>query len=461
MMNSSTIEKIIQIHKQDCNQLNVVISKSKRIIVEAPAGCGKTTTMVSKIAYMIANNDIPCNKKILGLTFSVNAAFKMKKELQEKLPIYGIEQISKPSDINKYIIITNYHGFARQILKKYGYLICDKLRDIYDFDVVDDNCKDLSRYLQDCEIQSLSQMQKFIQICDYRNIDNYKTQYNDIIIKNLIDKNIITFNGLIFLVTKLLHDNEELTKFYNKLFNTIIIDEFQDTNYLNYIFLQKLIDSNTKLYLFGDSLQRIYGFIGAMGNIMEQVKAKYSMEINELSKNYRFLNNKNMLLLDNNIRINIKAIMDNNQLVFNDKANVKYVKLETPDMMNEWIKSKIEFLLHIDNQSKIAILVQNRYGSINKITQYLQHNGIQYFHAIFNEDDPEYIEFHKSALELFNSKVSNYKYRVVSKKFLINYLESLREQFQSMLNSETINSLLKLTYALCKKLVNEYKHFSY
>ena len=78
------IEGIIRgYHGGDESQLDIIFSEAPRLVVEAPAGCGKTTIMVSKVAYMIATGKIPKNKKILALTFSVNAAYKMKKDISE------------------------------------------------------------------------------------------------------------------------------------------------------------------------------------------------------------------------------------------------------------------------------------------------------------------------------------------------------------------------------------------
>ena len=67
-------EKISAQHEGDERQLQVIFSDSLRLIVEAPAGYGKTTTMISRIAYLFASGEISNPKRILGLTFSVNAA---------------------------------------------------------------------------------------------------------------------------------------------------------------------------------------------------------------------------------------------------------------------------------------------------------------------------------------------------------------------------------------------------
>ena len=80
-------EKIVARHQGDEKQLEVIFSPSNRLLVEAPAGYGKTNTMVSKIAYMIATKQIPNPKRLLALTFSVNAAYKIKKDVTQQVPV--------------------------------------------------------------------------------------------------------------------------------------------------------------------------------------------------------------------------------------------------------------------------------------------------------------------------------------------------------------------------------------
>ena len=90
-----TLEEIIRKkHSGDEEQLEFIFSDDKKIIVTAPAGCGKTTAMVSKIARELSVGHIPANKKVLAMTFSVNAAMKIKDSLKTLLPdlVVNIEQ---------------------------------------------------------------------------------------------------------------------------------------------------------------------------------------------------------------------------------------------------------------------------------------------------------------------------------------------------------------------------------
>jgi len=116
-------DAITQAHTGDKQQLDAIFSDAKRLIVEAPAGYGKTKTMISKIAYILASGGLPKPKRILALTFSVNAAYKIKKDVSEQLPKLLELGHFNPPKINERVFISNYHGFCRHVLRFYGYLI--------------------------------------------------------------------------------------------------------------------------------------------------------------------------------------------------------------------------------------------------------------------------------------------------------------------------------------------------
>jgi len=132
-------DSITEAHTDDEEQLKAIFSDDNRLIVEAPAGYGKTKTMISKIAYIIASGGLPNPKKILALTFSVNAAYKIKKDVSEQLPKLLESGYSNPAKINERVFISNYHGFCRHVLKFYGYLIHENLKNIETIRSIDDS----------------------------------------------------------------------------------------------------------------------------------------------------------------------------------------------------------------------------------------------------------------------------------------------------------------------------------
>src|SRR5574343_1510208 len=130
-------EKIITRHQGDEKQLDVIFSPANRLLVEAPAGYGKTNTMVSKIAYMIATKQIPNPKRLLALTFSVNAAYKIKKDVTQQVPLLLSDTGLEISTSDK-IFVSNYHGFSRSVLKKYGSVFHSNLKSIDTLQSIDD-----------------------------------------------------------------------------------------------------------------------------------------------------------------------------------------------------------------------------------------------------------------------------------------------------------------------------------
>lgn len=207
-------EKILSDHEGDASQLNAVFNDSPRIILEAPAGCGKTKTMVSKVAYLLATNTIPVNKKILALTFSVNSAYKMKKDIAEKLPNIGITSISSPVSLNHKVSITNYHGFARRVLSLYGYLLHTDLPAVNLFTAFnEENLTGIANaniVLVENQISLLNSFSSYIKTCDIQNIEKYFDRYCNLLLEKFIPNQSITYNGYLALCIKLLENHISL-----------------------------------------------------------------------------------------------------------------------------------------------------------------------------------------------------------------------------------------------------------
>lgn len=145
-------------HSGDDEQLNFIFSDDKNIIVTAPAGCGKTTAMVSKIARELSVGHIPSNKKVLAITFSVNAAMKIKDSLKALLP----DLVDNPSQYLSKVDIANYHNFAMRILFKHGYCLNAEFINLASFQIVNENSSVLSSYLTSSDESKLSAVENAV-----------------------------------------------------------------------------------------------------------------------------------------------------------------------------------------------------------------------------------------------------------------------------------------------------------
>jgi DNA helicase-2/ATP-dependent DNA helicase PcrA len=452
-------DTICKCHGGDKSQMEIILSDEARLVVEAPAGCGKTTTMVSKVAYMIATGTVPKNKKILALTFSVNAAYKMKKDISERLPAMGLEQIESPDDLNKLMYISNFHGLSRRILSLYGYLIDERLKAINDFKAinendynVDENYKKYGISITDDEKAFFADFKECILKCDYEEIGKKEDEYIDILVRRFFSRQCITFNGYLILTKRLLSINEQLREFYQVLYPVIIIDEFQDTNCLSWSLISMLIGVDTHLFFMGDSLQRIYGFIGAVPNLLDLAKEQYHMSKKVLTQNYRFKNNMEMLLLDKNIRENAKNILTPN--IEND-ARVKLYYADTHEEECVWVADKVTHLQQAEDNCSVAVLVQQRGRDIDMIIEEFENRNMDYFYALFSDEDEEYIDYHRRAMGIFFEVLNASKYNRVSKTLLNKVYSNISREYQGT-EAKLIESLLMLTKVFFERITTEY-----
>lgn len=382
-------EIIEEKHSGDSEQLDFIFSSDQRIIITAPAGCGKTTTMVSKIAWELSNRNVSVNKKILAMTFSVPAATKIKDAVDGLLP----ELIADWKREIKKVDVANYHNFATKLLYKHGYLLNEELINLSEFQIVGEYSDHLDLYLTSSQRELMNDFDLAIKNLNYDIVKNLTEAYIDILLKDLIPHHVITYNGLLLCAIKLL-DINSIKNFYCQYFRIIIIDEFQDTNYLAFKLINKLIGDN-KIFLLGDDIQKIYGFLGALKNIFPAYTEHYQMREIKFLNNYRFAQNPKMKVLDKFIRgygttyspltntanINVKVLSD-------EKEEAEFIIEGTGKLIS-------------NSEDKVAILVRAGYQA-DFIVKLFDERNTSYFNAIFNDNDPEYLKFHQVGLEILN-----------------------------------------------------------
>ncbi len=453
-------DKIVKQHEGDERQLEVILSDSHRVIVEAPAGYGKTTTMISRIAYLFASGGIPNPKRILGLTFSVNAALKVKREVAEKLPSLLGSQNS-PVVIGQKVTVTNYHGFCKGILKKYGYLVADALRkDINLFWAIgplknsqgnitpewEGIAKTLTTDEQDHIVKVDSDIGHGI-LPEPKEIKGY----NDIITRKLMPLDYITHNAVILLVLEVFEQFAEVKKFYQSYYPLIVVDEFQDTNCIAWALLESVISDQTQLIFLGDPLQRIYGFIGALPAIMSTVVDKYGMTKVALSKNYRFRKNPEMLKLDKNIRENAVSCFSPTISV-DDVANLPAFWGASQQDEAQKVVAKVQTMMG-DGSDKIVILFRGRGKNAEIVEKEFTDKNVSYFYGMFTDEDAVYVEFHNKCQEIFIKRFGNSK--SINKKALVSFSDNVKKAYEAVAG-KTIDSLLCLLDALVEKVSVDY-----
>lgn len=440
-MNKGQLErKLREIHGNDEEQIEFILSDEKKIIVTAPAGCGKTKTMISKIAYKLVTTPDLNFKKVLALTFSVNAATKIKEDTSQILP----QLLERENyDLDKKLDVSNYHSFATRLINKHGYIIHENLSSVDGFTIVPDYVQLLAKYLTATEISKLKALSKAVNELDYDKVNNLEEDYFNILVNKLIPNNVVTYDGLLILANRLLYV-ENIRNFYKKFYPIIIIDEFQDTNYLAYKLITHIIDKNdsNNVILMGDDVQKIYGFLGAIPNLFNHMRRAYNMTSIEFKTNYRFKDNEAMKNLDFYLR-EIFRNYDNME-EFNESAEINFGFYTT---RNGEANKIVDCMMgNIVDGNNVALLVRGKKNA-NNVISHLEARGISYFNGLFSDMDLSYKKFHRVSLDIFLRESGSSK--SISKKVIDKVVTEVKAQ-QSKITNDNImfNSLIRLLEAM-------------
>lgn len=433
-------DRLKEFHSGDEEQLSFIFSDKPRLIVNAPAGCGKTTAMVSKIARELSLGNIESNKKVLAMSFSVNASIRIKSDVKELLP----SLVNNPKLLLKKLDIANYHNFAMRLLHKYGFYLNKEFINLSEFRIISDSIVKKENLISSSDNYIIEELTKIVLSFDFFQIKSVMDQYWETINNTLINKKIITYNGILIAAIKLL-SNDNIKKFYTNYYSMIIIDEFQDTNILSYYFIKSLIDNNKVVFL-GDGIQRIYGFLGALDDVFQRVETDYSPQIISFKNNYRY-NNTSIKELDHLIRAYVDQYIDPK---LESSILIKKLQSDTEEVnfISEGIKNIIE------SNCNVAILLRAGWqGGI--IAEKLKDESIHFFNGLYSEDDCEFIDFYNVAIEEFYNNVSGNAVQSSLKKCL----QAIKNREHEIYTNDHKKYIFDSLYKLLEKLFEVSKNW--
>jgi superfamily I DNA/RNA helicase len=449
MKNKTTSNEILSQFSHDPEQLAVITNNTDRLIVEAPAGYGKTFTMISMISYWFAINKIPKNKFILCLSFSVSAANRMKENISEMF--FNTSNFNKTAD---QIWTTNFHGFCRMVLKKYGYLIGvndinalksidpEKIHSVSSSDEVRLTLvKDMEH---DISSASISIDQLFTRIPSY--IEAQKSLF--------IKKGEITYDAIILFVLNLFKEYPSIQHGYQNIFKAICIDEFQDTNVLGLALIRTLVLPDTKCVVFGDQMQQIYAFLGAIPNLIDRIDSadvNHRITYIRLLKNYRFAKRPNMLALDTALH----KFRDNPY-----DTTIKPVDINPLHGITIYDQSSriIELIQHIhstDPNATFAILVNQGVGTTTELVTNIRQT-LPLMDATFKAEDPDFMDFEYRALELYQSTFLSHP---ITKHEIEHFCDSVKSNSSHSDYTTSFEELLRtFLYSSVKKFPSAFRN---
>ena len=271
-------------------QRQAVTAPSQAMLVLAGAGSGKTRVLVHRIAWQIQVEDIPAHS-ILAVTFTNKAAKEMRSRIESLL------NMSTQS-----LWIGTFHGIAHRLLRRHTKQA--KLPDTFQVMDSSDQLRVIKRLINTLnlddskwparEAQWYINAQKDEGIRARHMLDTADLHQRQMLriykaYEEICDRSgLVDFAELLLRAHELLRDNQDILDFYQQRFRQVHVDEFQDTNTIQYAWLRLLTDGKDNLFVVGDDDQSIYGWRGAkIENIYSFQKHYPNHQVIKLEQNYR------------------------------------------------------------------------------------------------------------------------------------------------------------------------------
>lgn len=325
-------------------QKKAVMHLNGPCLVLAGAGSGKTRVLTTRIAYLI-DNGIP-SYNILAITFTNKAAKEMKERVETLVP-------------GNYAFLGTFHSLGVRILRENSkecglesnFTILDsddvlslikrimKNKEIDPKELAPSYVRNRISFIKNENLSPREIDNLFNTISEKRVLDIYQT-YQELIHKN----NSVDFDDLLVLPVELFKKYPEILDKYQEKFKYILVDEYQDTNEVQYQFNKLLASKYRNLFVVGDANQSIYGFRNAnFRNILNFEKDYKDAYVVTLESNYRSTNNilecANCVIRNNKERkeLNLKGTIG-------DGVKTQYITCEN---------GKMEALTIIDEIKKL------------------------------------------------------------------------------------------------------------
>ena len=271
-------------------QRQAVTAPSQAMLVLAGAGSGKTRVLVHRIAWQIQVEAIPAHS-ILAVTFTNKAAKEMRSRVESLL------NMSTQS-----LWIGTFHGIAHRLLRRHTKQA--KLPDTFQVMDSSDQLRVIKRLINTLnlddskwparEAQWYINAQKDEGIRARHMLDTADLHQRQMLriykaYEEICDRSgLVDFAELLLRAHELLRDNQDILDFYQQRFRQVHVDEFQDTNTIQYAWLRLLTDGKDNLFVVGDDDQSIYGWRGAkIENIYSFQKHYPNHQVIKLEQNYR------------------------------------------------------------------------------------------------------------------------------------------------------------------------------
>ena len=378
------------------------------LLILAGAGSGKTKTITSRLAYLLDVVGIAPNNT-LTLTFTNKAA----KEMQERA-FAMINPTSYPP------LLCTFHKFGLLFLK-FNIHLLDRQNNFVVIDTDDKKriikkinselplpliASEISRYKN--SLISPGEAYAQAELKNYKQIAKIYEEYETYLHEN----NLVDFDDLLALTYRLLDENEELARRTSEQYQYIMIDEYQDTNELQFRLLKKLCSAHNNLCVVGDDDQSIYGWRGAnVRNILEFDKDFENTMVVKLEENYRsraaILKVANELIQHNRTRLGktLRATREGGEAVVtlsshDENEEARKIAAKISDLIHQGVSPKeIAILYRVNALSRSLEEGLNRAGIAYKLV-----GGLRFYDRAEVKDLISYIRLITNPHDNFSMK---------------------------------------------------------
>ncbi|MBL4573784.1 MAG: DNA helicase II [Gammaproteobacteria bacterium] len=395
-------------------QRNAVANPAQHLLVLAGAGSGKTRVLVHRIAWLLdAEQASPYS--ILAVTFTNKAAREMRGR---------IESLMGNSFANMWV--GTFHGLAHRLLRTHW----QEAGLVQDFQILDGDdqlrlVKRINRSLKidedkwpakQCQWYINSQKDEGLRA---DNIDHFEDDYTKTMLKvykayeEACDRGgMIDFGEILLRAHELWLKNPQVLEHYQRRFKHILVDEFQDTNSIQYAWLRILAGTQNQLMVVGDDDQSIYGWRGAKIENIQQFNVDFSdADTVRLEQNYRststILKAANQLISNNQNRLGKNLWTedgDGEQIslyeAFNEQDEARFIVDRVQDWFNNGNRRSDAAILYRSNaqsrELEDALLRMGMpyriYGGHRFYERLEIKNALAYLRLILNRDDDTAVE---------------------------------------------------------------------
>lgn len=433
------------------------------LLIVAGAGSGKTKTLTSRLVYLITKRNIK-PERILAITFTNKAADEMKKRVKA-----AMDKNNYPGSKESYV--GTFHAFGAKILRAEAKLLGRNiLFSIYDYD---DSLSVVKKILKNLNI-SASELSPAHLIKEFSRIKSELLSQEDVVMskksenvwylfleyeKTLERANAFDFDDLIEKTVRLFQKNDYIISKYQKSYDWILVDEYQDINTAQYKLLKLLTGENNNINVVGDDQQAIYGFrFSDFRNFLNFEKDWPNAKVIFLEQNYRSTKN----IIESSSALIVNNILQKQKNLWTQNSQGSLVKIvEHDDEFSEADFIVQQARLFVKQNKSVGILFRTNAQS-RALEQLFLEYGIDYnlFGALTFYERKE-IKDIVAALRYCANPVDEVALGRLEKNFTKKIYISLRDKLPLRQNSkpaEIIDFIIKVTDYL-SRLKKEYPNY--